>query len=171
MSLTARLFRVLATTLVFFSPLAKASNDPKMDDCSYTVPVSRALLGRASFFLESTEWALRDGRRVFGYDIPADLVGGKKLHVMFLGPAAAPERGFATFTGEFGAASCTITPRVSCVVHYNKKLFADPAAAWRDAESHIRAKFASAPDLGDRLLVAHAFHQDPGAFLNLPAGD
>jgi hypothetical protein len=164
------LLRILFSISVLFASIAAASADPKMTECSYTVPVERALLGNSTFFLENTEWKVVNGARLFAYDIPADLVGGKKMHITFLGPAVSAN-GFYRFTGELGSASCAITPRVSCVVHYNAALFADPSIAWNDAQSYLRTKFAGYRDLQQRLLVAHAFHQDPGAFVNLPAGD
>ncbi len=62
---------------------------------------------------------------------------------------------------------------MSCIVHYSRArlLGADAESAWRETESFLRAKYADKSELAKRVGVAAFFHRDPGAFINLPAGD
>jgi hypothetical protein len=72
---------------------------------TYTVPVTEALEGFATFDVAEVRYRERDGELELTYDLPALLVG-EPLRLSFQGSSTADDAGNVVLTGDSGVATC-----------------------------------------------------------------
>jgi hypothetical protein len=136
---------------------------------TYSVPVEPELAAHASFEVPGEPlWTVQNGRRVLKYILPADLVGGRTVHVQLEG-SDQQFNGFYRLSAGETFAVCLEGRQLTCLSHYGpREIFGVDVDQGRlKALEYLREKYAADPALAQRLKVAASFGGDPAGTLVL----
>ncbi len=134
---------------------------------SYSVPVAPDLAPYATFDVVGKMVNSRPTARVFSYNLPEDLVGGKPVEILLR--ETGSDKGLALFEGKIANAACIDgndgnDKLLMCFAMYHS-LGVDPAITTQ----FLQNKYTGAEGVNARINVAVGFIETPGGVIRFPS--